>query len=304
MKKMIALATILAATAVNAEELKFGDLNYFLKQSQFNVTADINQTYSKVYNQANVSATTRSYLLQTNFAYGLTDAFNVFVGLDYAYDNKTKSAGPTVYSDGLANPALGANVRVMNQSSDEFNLDFGIVARLQVEESKVIDSPADRDGNYASNRHNVELNARLGRKWNEANEFQFAAGVNYFTDSDTLQIASDRDLETDSSLDIFARASYQYRPVHEFMLLVSLQGTRVGDSEGEIKRTNTEVETDEHIDFDFTFTAKYLIQENFIAKFNYGQSRNADFDTKIGGASDEIRKRRENFFGLGVDFLF
>lgn len=305
MKKLIALAIVLAATTVSAQELKFGDVNYFLKQGQTNAAADLNQTYYRVYDKAGTDYTNRSYLLKTNLGYGLADNFNVTLGLDYAYLNKIQTpANASVHSDGLANPAIGANVRLLNQAKDQFNFDVGLVTRLQVEESMAASSAAHRDGNYASNRHSVEANARIGRKWNEANEFQFTAGVNYFLDSDMIQIASDRDYETDSSYDIFARAAYQYRPVNEFMILLSLQGTRVGDTDGKSKATKAKVESDEHIDFDFTFTAKYLVKENVIVKFNYGQSRNADFDTKVGGVSDEIRKRRENFFGLGAEFLF
>lgn len=305
MKKLIASAIVLVATTASAQELKFGDVNYFLKQGQLNATADLNQTYYRVYDKAGTDYTNRGYLVKTNLGYGLADNFNVTLGLDYAFLNKIKTpANDSVQSDGLANPAIGANVRLLNQAKDKFNFDIGVIARLQLEESMTASSANNRDGNYASNRHSVEASARLGRKWNEANEFQFSAGANYFLDSDMMQIASDRDLETDSSYDLFARATYQYRPVNEFMILLSLQGTRVGETEGKAKATRAKVESDEHIDFDFTFVAKYLIQENMIAKFNYGQSRNANFDTKIGGTSDEIKKRRENFFGLGIEFLF
>ena len=305
MKKLIALATVLAATSAGAQELKFGDVNYFLKQSQLNVSADINQTYNRFYDKANTAFTDRGYLVQTNFAYALSDAFNVTLGLDYMFQNKLKSDNlSSVESNGLANPALGANVRLLNQSTNEFNFDLGVVARLQLEQSQAANIASNRDGNFVNNRHGVEVNARLGRKWNEANEFQFAAGLNYYLDSDTAQIATDRDVNTDSSYDIFARATYQYRPVNEFMMLLSLQGTRVGSTDGKLKASNASYETDDHIDFDFNFVAKYLIKENFIAKFKYGQSRNANYDTKVGGTSDEIRKRRENTFGLGVDFLF
>lgn len=305
MKKMIAVAGLLAVTAANAQELKFGDVNYFFKQSQQNLTFDVAQTYNRVSNKADTTVETRGVLFSTTYTYAFTDTFNAFVGLDYAYDrqseDKTDANDPKLnsfYSDGFANPALGANYRLMNQNSARYNVDFGAIARINIQDAQQ-GALGGKDGNFADGRSSLELNARMGRKWNEANEWQLAVGANYFLDGEFDQKTNTgtNTVDQDSSTDFFLRGTYQYRPVNEFMLLLSAQATRVAEIDGDI-------ESDAHVDMDFRFTAKYLITESFIAKFNYGMANNSDYDVKINGTNDEFRKRRENTFGLGVDFLF
>jgi hypothetical protein len=53
------------------------------------------------------------------------------------------------------------------------------------------------------------------------------------------------------------------------------------------------------------FRAQYLISESFIANFHYSMSRLAEYDRENDGAANQkIMRRRENSFGVGVDFLF
>lgn len=311
MKKMIVAAVMLASVA-NAEELKFGDVNYFIKKDQSNLVFDLNQTFEEQTDKDGNTTETRGILLSPVFAYGLSDNLNLTFGFDYAYDreteDKTDTSNADVKSDGFSNPAIGVNYRLMNQNSAMYNFDLGAIARINIEDAETGTSVGqdETEGNNAEGRSSLELNARMGRKWNEANEWQLAAGLNYFKDGEeTLkETTGNREADIDSSYDLFIRATYQYRPVHEFMTLVSIQATRVGEVDADFEGAGGKVSTDAYTDFDFKFVAKYLVTENFIAKFNYGISNNSDFDFKNDGTSDEVRKRRENFFGLGVDFLF
>ena len=307
MKKMIAVAGLLAvAAAANAQELKFGDVNYFLKQSQQNVTFDIAQTYYRSSNKADTTVETRGVLFSTTYSYAFADNLNAFIGLEYAYDrnseDKTDANNPKLNSydsDGLNNPALGLNYRLLNQGTSRYNVDFGAIARIKLQDAER-GTLGGKDGNFTDPRSSLELNARMGRKWNEANEWQLAVGAQYFMDGEfdqKLAAGGKTKIDQDSSTDFFVRGTYQYRPVNEFMMLLSAQATRVAEIDGDIN-------SDEHLDMDFNFTAKYLITSTFIAKFNYGQSHNSDYDVKAAGVKDEQRKRHENTFGLGVDFLF
>ena len=310
MRKLIAAAAVLAVTSAHAaEELKFGDLNYFLKQGQFNVLVDANSGFSK--ETGNTTYEKRGYTFDTQLAYAINDRLNAFVGLSYAWDmeveDKTKDNTNADFSqDGLANPAIGLNYRLFDQGSSAYNFDLGAVARIAIEDAEVGSSIGQnsKDGNNASSRNALELNARMGRKWNEANEWQLAGGLVYFQDGEytAKETTGDVKVDEDSSMDLFLRASYQYRPVNEFMVLVSAQATRVGEVDS--KASGVKTTEDSHIDLDFRFTAKYLICENFIGKFNYGQARNSNYDSKTAGVKTEIDKRRESFYGLGVDFLF
>lgn len=307
MRRMIATAMLLVAgTAQSAEQLKFGDVNYFLQQGQFNLLADVNSSYEKQKYQ-NVALEARGVILSTQLAYAFTDEFNAFVGLQYAYDrefeNKTDSKVTDYTSDGLANPAFGINYRYLNQNDSRYNFDLGAVARINIEDAEDGSSVAgnSKDGNFAESRSSLEVNARLGRKFDIANEWQLAAGAVYFTDGEKTVngIAGDIKSDEESSIDFFLRATYQYRPVNEFMMLLSAQATRIGEMEEDVKGGGS-LTHDSHIDLEFRFTAKYLITDNFIAKFNYGQARNSSYDIE----NNKVKNRRANFFGLGVDFLF
>lgn len=308
MRKMIVAAAVLAVTSAQAaEELKFGDLNYFFKAGQVNALANFNSAFQR--NKV-VSTTeeTRGYVIETQLTYGVSDQLNVFLGLDYAYDLQTEISGNSDYnSDGLANPALGANYRLMNQSATSYNVDVGAVARINFQDAESGSSGVgtSEDGNFADGRSSLEVNGKIGRKWNESNEWQLAAGVEYFKDGEStaLDATGDVDSDDDSSVDMYLRASYQYRPVNEIMFLVSAQATQVGEAESE-DDTNTKTTVDSHMDIDMRFTTKYLVTDAFIVKFNYGMSRNSDVDFKSGTTSDEVSNRRENFWGFGVDYLF
>lgn len=302
MRKLIAVAAVLAFSSAHAaEELKFGDVNYFLKQGEKNVTADLSQTFYKQ-NDGGDKTVTRAFQLDTTAAYAITDQFNAFVGLSYAYDRVTKDkSGNTerFNSDGLANPAFGANFRLQNQNTSMYNVDFGAVARINIEDAEI--GSTGEDGNFADPNNSLELNARMGRKWNEANEWQLAVGGVYNMDGESTAktAGGDVDVDEDASYDLFLRATYQYRPINEFMVLLSAQATQVG--ERDVKPEGASKDTiDSHTNVDLKFTAKYLINDGIIGKFNWGVSRLAELETDSG----DVDNRHQNFFGLGVDFLF
>lgn len=314
MRKMLAAAMVLAVTSANAEKLEFGDVNYFIKTGELNVSADVNSVYSKTTYTTELE--TRGIVTEARVGYGIYDNLNVYAGLDYAFDLETEDKDGADFqdfsSDGFANPMIAGNYRYMNQNSGMYNVDFGAVARINIMDAEtgygVAGDSEDgtftglTDTEWADPRSSLELNARIGNKWNEANEWQLAAGLVYFNDGETDLLQTDDTFEIDSSMDLFLRATYQYRPVQNFMMLLSLQGTRVGEVEGDV--AGSDLTDDSHIDFDFDFVAKYLITDNFIAKFNFANGMNSAYDREIGGATEEVRKRRESSFGLGVEFLF
>lgn len=301
MRKLIAVAAVLAVTSAHAaEELKFGDVNYFIKQGQFNIVTDLNQTFEKQKFQSNTTVT-RGYNLDATFAYGITDKLNAFVGTTYAYDRKTddKTGGQNEYnSDGFSNPALGLNYRLQNQNEAMYNVDFGAVAKINVQDAETGAFPS-KDGNYADPNNSLELNARMGRKWNEANEWQLAVGGIWNMDGESKNKGTGVKVDEDGSYDLYLRGTYQYRPVNEFMMLFSAQATQIG--ERDVKpHGGTKNTLDSHTDLDFKFQAKYLITDSIIGKFNLGASH---LD-KITTDTASINTRLQNYFGVGADFLF
>ena len=79
-------------------------------------------------------------------------------------------------------------------------------------------------------------------------------------------------------------------------MLVSTQATRFGQIDAEVG--NQDTETEEHIDMDLRFTAKYLVTDSTIVKFNYNFGRNTDIDQTVGTTDATIKRRRENSFGI------
>lgn len=307
MKKAIALAAALLASSAQASSgLDFGDLNYFLKDGQFNLTSNVSVVNAETNDEgASARYETNGYVLDNRFSYGLADNLNAFVGLDYAFMYETERPGSSDSDNsGLSNPYLGANYRLMNQNDAAFNLDFGVIGRVRIMDAET--GFQGEDGQYNRGNHSLELNSSIGRKWNEANEWRLTAAVIQQFAGETTQVlaANDQDYETDASTDLALTAAYQYRPVQEFMMNVSLQALRVGEIESENTTSNTDTTEDAHLDFNFRFSAKYLITEKFIAKFNYGLARLAEYDIERGNTKSELKDRHENFYGFGIDWLF
>lgn len=311
MKRLIAVSALLAVTTVSAEELKFGDLNYFIKQGQSNVLVDANQVLSKVTSKGGDELLTRGYIFETRYGFGITDQLNLYAGFDYAYKYETQNKttrSQDIQQDGLSNPLLALNYRALNQNSAPVNFDLGLVARVNVQDAETGSGTGANveDGNFANGRSSYELNARIGKKWNEANEWQLAAGVVHSTDGEyeLMSSAGNTNVDVDSSMDYYVRASYQYRPVNEFMILLSAQGTQVSDVDSKVKSTNTKVTDESHLDFLFRFQARYLVLENMIVKFDLKDGLLSDFDRKTGSTKVEQQKRIFATYGLGVEFLF
>ncbi len=308
MKKFLAVAAVLVVTSVHAEELKFGDLNYFLKQGQFNVGGDAIMNNEPSRNGA-VDNEVDGYLFETHAGYALNDSLNFTLGLNYLFDGTTKigSGSSNTNDAGFQNPKFGANYRVLNQNDTGFNFDVGAVASLNLIDREV--GSANKDGNsinplltnYSEPRNTLDLNGRLGKKWNEANEFYFTGGVAYHMDGSYKQLDGNR-VHMDSSLDFKLAAFYQYRPVHEFMITLGIAGTRVGEMDG--KDGSTKYTQTSHIDNQVVFNTKYLINESLIAKFIVTQDNRSNFDLKTNAGSSEYDKRHALQYGLGLDFIF
>ena len=312
MKRMLGVVAVLAATTVSAAEVKFGDLNYFLTQGRSQVTFDTKWDTSEVTQKNNpgqVTTETEGLIAQAKYAFAISNSVNIFVAANYTWENAVKPDNDTRFEkDGFQNPALGINLRLMNQATSGVNLDFGAVAKIGISDEVVGDSNGgNKKNSNASERSSLELNARLGNKWDEANEFYTVAGLIYNQSGDReIKNASgaDQDQDLDASYDIYLGAFYQYRPVNEFMMTLGVDAKRVGSVEGDTSGVNFEYM--DHINSSWHFGAKYLITENFIARFDYGGNlKYTDYKNKIDGAADQkFENRRYMTMGLGVDFLF
>jgi hypothetical protein len=311
MKKFLGVVVALAATNVSAAEVKFGDLNYFLTQGRSLMSANLKWETSEV-TEKNPGAgqetrETEGPVVGARYAYALNDSLNFFVGASYLYDNEVTPEGKSNFKqEGLRNPELGINYRVMKQADANFNLDVGAVARVAVDDQEIGSTVNGTSKNSnAYTRSGLELNARLGNKWDEANEFYTIAGLVYNQSGEITErsAAGDVEADLDSSFDLFLGGFYQYRPVNEFMITLGAEARRFGMVDADSSGSNFEITP--HIDYTFSFAAKYLITENFIARFDYVGAMLEDYKYEIDGSPDrKYENRRFMSMGLSVDFLF
>ncbi len=312
MKTTILATALLAAASANAtEEVKFGDLNFFVPASKFSLLTNV-EFRSEEAKVAGVTEEQEGYQANALVTYGLSDNFNLFAGLSYLHDFETQSetspANAHYDEDGFTSPLFGGIYRLASQNDSSFNFDLGAIGRFQVQDAERGSATGadSSDGNASSNGHSAEVFARVGKKWNEANEWQLTAGVtqNLEGEYEVKSAAGDTEFETDASTDFFARAAYQYRPVNEFMLSLAFQATQFGETTEESKTTGAEVDYNDHLDFDVDFVAKYLVTDTAIVRFNLGHGINRGFKGENAGVDFEIKQRKESRIGLGAELLF
>jgi opacity protein-like surface antigen len=313
MKKFLCLAAVAAATvgSVQAEELLFGDLNYFMKKGQVNVTANAVMGDETARKDQTTETKVDGYFLNTTLALGLADHINAFVGLDYLHNVKTEVGTPHYDTNGLQNPKFGGNVRLLNQDNAGVNFDVGAVVAVKFLDRETGSVSPKKDGdllspalsNHAEPRNTLDVNARVGKKWDIANEVYFLGGVTYHQSGKYKDLGANDDVSMESSVDVKAGAFYQYRPVDEFMTTLGVSGTRFGEFDGKAA-DGTKLTSTSHIDLEFLFQAKYLVNDNLIAKFMMSQDRRSTYEIQAP-SSQSVNDKRQSFnYGLGVDFLF
>jgi hypothetical protein len=307
MKNLFAAAAFLAVGTVGAQELKYGDLNYFYKKGQLDAgvvidlindkqVADLGTNKFKVYSFG--------YIGSAKATYGLMDKLNVFAQTEYAYEfNSDNGAGGRSFnSDGVRNVGVGADYRIYNQNDHLFNLDVGAVVRVATEDAiRGTNIGAFKDGNFAEVSDSVELRLKAGRKWDLANEVFLLAGVIYNGEGSAIQRgATDASIDYDSSIDYKLSANYQWRPVNEFMTGFGVGATYFGDRETNSANILFKGTQESHLDLNFNFAAKYLVTDHMIVSLNIMNARLADYDN----AGISMVQRHSFVYGFGVNYLF
>lgn len=293
MKKMISALLVLSAVSASAKELKFGDLNYKVNQGEQNLNLNFS-TFDSMFDVNSGRNKERSYLIEAQYKYGLTKKLDAFVKLNYFMEDQIKGGGESYTLNSFANPGLGVVYRVLEQDLFDYNFDVEVLTKQKIGTAKEGSSTA----NKFEGRSTYEAYGHFGRKWNEANEWKATLGMIYHADGEAKD-ASTGKYDQESSTDVLLKIAYQYRPVNEFMMVVSAETLQVGEYEyaGNVKE-------DAHTDFTFGFMAKYLLQENMTLNLTIKQSRLNNYDGDAGGTDFDIKKRRFMTFGLGADFLF
>jgi hypothetical protein len=308
MKSIFGVAALLTLSSVHAQDLSFGDLNYFFKHRELNLRAQVD--YQREVDSQDSQDTLTEGFRPNLMTYGLHEKVNVFAKLGYDLSTSVRDItvvkvqdAPSYSKDGLRNPELGADYRLHNQSEMGYNVDLGLLASLKFQDSEDGDDTSGVDGNAVDPRSSLAFNAKIGRKWNEANEWRAYVGVR-LNGSGEQDLPSGNKLSLDSSMDFLLGGYYQYRPIPEFMMTVGLEGTRFGETDGDVQAIGLTQEA--YIDLNGRFVAKYLVLENMIVRFDFSQGvHRSEFEiTNSLGTASNVSGRRLMTFGLGVDYLF
>jgi len=303
MRKFLICGLLLSVAPIQAQTVKFGDLNYFLSAGQMNAGAGIlwNNENSKI---GGIKEEAEAYLVDTHFNYGLMDNLTLHLGLGYAFLAEAKTGDSTWDVDGLRALELGAEYRLFNQKNAGINFDFGVNARVnELFDREFGGTSPKRDGNTFSPfmstqdeaRNSLEVFAKTGLKTDEANEFLFKAALVYNQSGSVEDLSNDVTVNLDSSLNFKLGAFYQYRPVNEMMFTLGLEGIHYGEVTAE-RMADMESFTDVR----FSFAAKFLVTDNLIARFDFTKDRRDTIETD--GSS--VKKRQSTQYGFGVDYLF
>lgn len=311
MKNLFAAAALMAVGTVGAQELKYGDLNYFFKKGQLDAGVALNMDHGKQVAELGAQKFklySMGYIANVKATYGVFDKLNVFAQTQYAYELNTDDGadGRSFNSDGIRNVGVGADYRFFNQNDHLFNFDLGAVVKFPIEDAvRGVNIGAVKDGNFADPSNTIELNAKAGRKWDLANEVFFLASVVYNLDSvnDYKQKTGggDSSVDFDSSIDYKLTANYQWRPVNTFMVGFGAGATLVGEKKAISSNINFDGTQESHVDLNFNFLAKYLVTDHMILTFNLYNSRLADYEVS---SQVESTKRTSYGYGLGVNYLF
>ena len=313
MKIFLGIITLVMLSTAQAQDLKFGDLNYFLKSGQINAGADLSIGNESMRREGTGDVRINGYFTDAKLAYGIMDQLNAFIKLQYLYAVDTEISGGSGSFDttGFQNPEFGGQFRVLNQADAGFNFDLAAIVGLQVLERNAGSFSPQHDGDlpnpaYSTRgepRNTLELNGRLGKKWNIANEFSVLAGVVYHQEGDYEDQENDGTATIESSIDLKSGVYYQYCPVDELRMGLGLTGIYIGETDGNngngLKATGTS-----HLDLKLSFDAKYLINEGLIVKFMMNQERRGDFEFETTSGDVSVEKRKSFNYGLGLDLLF
>lgn len=114
------------------------------------------------------SATTRrtQSVIRQNFAYGITDALSVNVGIGYGFSgqNRVKSADGVTTTDqsGWEDPTFGATYRLLDQRNHPVSLD--IMGEYSPDAFESRNATPTRDGTVARGGSEADLGVGLGRE--------------------------------------------------------------------------------------------------------------------------------------------
>lgn len=318
MKKLTVALALATTTGAFAQDLRLGDLNFFQKQGSIFWQTSLD--YSTVDSEEKSAGDKYEYeRTRTSFdntvTYGVSDRFNVGLGLNYAFINDVENSkvpagntkGKDAEMDGLSDVSIVGNYRLLNK--DLFvDLVAGLTVSLGDAEIAFNDDAKVTEGNNYQGHHSLRLGVAAGQKLQNNMEWRaFLGADHHFSGDAELKSGSNKfDADTDSFTNWLASVDGQYR-MNNWAFNLGLDYVVTGDQTREFKESGTKVkqdlETDNH--FRIRLAAKYNYSDNMLVSIGYQATTSHDVEVKETPNS----KATEEFdmahrFVLGAQFLF
>lgn len=315
MKKLTVLLALAASTSAFSQSM-LGDLNFF--QDKGSVLWGTELDYAKVDSELKASGAKDEYSnksMNWNNAvtYGISDKFNVGLGVSWALDNTTtheKASSGTkdkdTSSDGLSDFTVLGNYRLMNGSL-MVDLVGGITLGFTDAELAQGTNAGESEGNNNQGHHSVNLGVAAGQD-KGAWEWRGLLGLDYHLSGDGAYVtsgSSDADFESDSHLDWVASLAGQYRTSDKWAFGADLTYRILGDRTYDWDTAGAD---DTDLESDSTFTiglrAKHNLSKTMLLSLGYEMTPGYDVEEKQGGTTDTYEYDATHRVVLGGTFLF
>jgi opacity protein-like surface antigen len=319
MKTKLAVVLALSSTAVFAQDLQLGDLNFFQKKGsvQWNTEVSAAKFEEKIINQDTEEYEIKTNVWSNEVTYGISDKFRVGLAVDYAFKNETedKSSGSdikNVNNDGLSDFSVVSAYRLMSG-----NLFVDVLGKFTaaIGDKKVgtADATESKDGNYKQGHHSLDLGVAAGQKMGQF-EWRASAGVVYRFEGETKGLnigAASATLDTDARLDISLNGQLQYRPTSKLAINAGIDWINPGDQKGLYSApdgTKLEFTVKSPSPLTSNVVVKYNLSDSILLNAGYRFTNSYDFDTKYKSDSTSGKsKNQDNKLStlfLGASFLF
>lgn len=325
MKKLFVATLALASSTLYAQELQLGDLNFFQKAK----STQINTAVGLLTSEYSIESGTDSYdykdstnSWENQVIYGVSDKQIVGIAFEYLLNDEIQNTSVPSgqqknksYNDkGLSDLTLGTGYRLL---SDNIYLDLigKFTLGLEKRESGDSDANSSKDGNNKQGHHSLDLSIGVGQKI-EKFEWRGTFGVvrNFAGEYDSLQVGAETiKVETDSSLDMVAGGSFQFRPISKFAIGLNISWGKIGKGSSNYLDSGDKIEqtVDSYSFITSDIVAKYNFSENLLIDASY-LFYNSDFDygfksknTSSGATSTvKVKDFKSTGVKIGASFLF
>jgi hypothetical protein len=321
MKTKLAVVLALSSSAVFAQDLQLGDLNFFQKKGSVQWNTEVSMSKSEdtqIDPSGNIDSETKTNVWSNEVTYGLSDKFRAGLGVEYAFKNEIETSqngvnAKKINEDGLSDFTILSAYRLMSG-----NVFVDVLGNFTVaigdKKAGAADDNDSKDGNYKQGHHSLDLGVAAGQRMGKF-EWRAGAGVLYRFDGDMKQKSIDeasQKVELDSRLDMSLNGQIQYRPIPKLAINLGTAWTKVAEQYGAIKNADgSKIEADvtSYSQLTTNVTVKYNLSDSILLNAGYRFNTSYDYDVKLkfdDGSAGKIKYEdlKSSTVFLGASFLF